>query len=146
MVSASMRRAKCSGFQPQALLHVAAIHRSPPCKPSPGSRSRPSAQRCRTPFALVVPVASTAGAPAPAALPAAATAASSASSSSATVAGTASAVLASVRGRPHEGEVDVDGLVEELGVVGAVDSGAGLLEGGVLDECVALWSGGEAGR
>lgn len=43
-----------------------------------------------------------------------------------------------IGGRAHEGEVDVDGLVEKLGVVGAVDGGAGLLEGGVFDEGVAL--------
>lgn len=86
---------------------------------------------------LIVPITSAARAPAPTALPTTATA--TATSSPATVAGAAGAVLACVRGRAHEGEVDVDGLVEELGVVGAVDGGAGLLEGGVLDECVALF-------
>lgn len=34
----------------------------------------------------------------------------------------------------------MDGLVEQLGVVGAVDGGAGFLEGGVFYEGVALLS------
>lgn len=63
--------------------------------------------------------------------------AAAASSPAATSATPAAAALASRRGA-HESEVDLDGLFEQLGVVGAVDSGAGLLEGGVLDQRIAL--------
>lgn len=83
---------------------------------------------------LVIPIPSpTDRAPAATPLPAVAAAAAAASTA-------IRAALAGVRGRAHEGKVDIDGLVEELGVVGAIDGGAGLLEGGILDECVALWS------
>lgn len=42
--------------------------------------------------------------------------------------------------RAHEGEVDLDGLVEQLGLVGAFYGGACLGKGCVLDKCVALTS------
>lgn len=48
------------------------------------------------------------------------------------------AVLAGIRRGPHKGKVDVDGLVEQLGVVGAVDGGASFLKRGVLDQRVTL--------
>ena len=38
-----------------------------------------------------------------------------------------------------ENEVNCDGLVEELGVVGSVDCGAGFVQGWVFDECVTLF-------
>lgn len=41
--------------------------------------------------------------------------------------------------RTHKGKVDLHRLVEELGLVGAVDGGAGFLEGRVLDQRVALF-------
>lgn len=44
-------------------------------------------------------------------------------------------------GRTDEGEVDVDGLVEEFCLVRRVDCGAGFAEGRVLDEGVALFGG-----
>lgn len=43
------------------------------------------------------------------------------------------------RRRPHKCEVALDGLVEELGVVGLGDGFAGFGEGGVFDQCVALF-------
>lgn len=64
-------------------------------------------------------------------------AAAAASSPAATGTTAAAPALASRRGA-HEGEVDLDGLLEQLSVVGAVDSGTGLLEGGVLDQRIAL--------
>lgn len=42
--------------------------------------------------------------------------------------------------RSHKSKVDVDGLVQELGLVGAIDSGTGLGQRCVLDESIALWS------
>lgn len=45
------------------------------------------------------------------------------------------------RRRPDEGKVDVDGLLEQLGLVRAVDGGPRLLKGGVLDQRVALYLG-----
>jgi hypothetical protein len=50
---------------------------------------------------------------------------------------TAALVVLSRR-RPHEGKVDLDGLFEELGLVGAVDGGAGFGERVVLYQGVAL--------
>lgn len=43
----------------------------------------------------------------------------------------------------HKGKVDLDSLVEELGLVGAIDGGAGLFEGRILNQCVTLlrWPG-----
>lgn len=103
-------------------------------------------EAARTPhlldFVLVVPrvavpvPAPGAGAPAPAAV---APPAPSAASSADAPARAAAVVLAAGVGRgPHEGEVDLDGLVEQLGLVGAVDGGAGLGERGVFDQRVAL--------
>lgn len=43
--------------------------------------------------------------------------------------------------RPDEREVGVNSLLVELGTVGSVDGGLGLLKGFVLDEGVALWGG-----
>ena len=40
--------------------------------------------------------------------------------------------------RPHESKVDGDLLLEELFAIGALDGCLGLVEGGVLDEDVAL--------
>lgn len=40
--------------------------------------------------------------------------------------------------RSHECKVDADGLVEQLGVVGALDGGFGFALGGEFDERVAL--------
>ena len=44
------------------------------------------------------------------------------------------------RRRPHKRKVDLHGLVEQLRVVRAIDGRAGLFEGRVLDESVALES------
>lgn len=86
---------------------------------------------------VAVAVAPCPGAPAPAAVAPAASA--SAASPSDAPARAAAVVLAAGVGRgPHEGEVDLDGLVEQLGLVGAVDGGAGLGERGVFDQRVAL--------
>ena len=52
--------------------------------------------------------------------------------------GTGAAGIPLARRRAHKGKVDVHGLVQQLGAVGAVDGGAGLLEGRVLDQRVAL--------
>lgn len=41
--------------------------------------------------------------------------------------------------RPDEGEIHVDGLLEQFRIVRAVNSGSRILEGGVLDESVALY-------
>lgn len=92
-------------------------------------------------FFLVIPTiaiatrapASTAPAP-----PTAATTWCAAADAAAVARASAAAFGAGVGRRAHKGEVNVDGLVEELGVVGAVDGGAGLVEGGVLDKRVAL--------
>lgn len=47
--------------------------------------------------------------------------------------------LASLGGRgPDKSEVDGEGLVEQLGVVHAVDGGFGFFLGGEFDECVTL--------
>lgn len=91
-----------------------------------------SLDHCR----LVIPVsiASTGRAPAPAAIPSP----SNATDARATTAATTAAVVGVLWRRAYKGKVDVDGLVEQLGVVGAVDGGAGFLEGGVFDESVAL--------
>lgn len=51
------------------------------------------------------------------------------------------AILAGIGRRPHKGKVDVNGLVEQFGVVGTVDGGAGFLEGWVLNQCVTLDKG-----
>lgn len=84
---------------------------------------------------LVVPrvaIPASPGTPAPAAV-------APPASASDTTAGAATAVLAASVGRwPHECEVDLDGLVKQLGLVGAVDGCAGLGEGGVFNQCVAL--------
>lgn len=47
-------------------------------------------------------------------------------------------VVALARRGSHESEINIDRLVEELGLVGAVDSGACLLQRRVLNESVAL--------
>lgn len=65
----------------------------------------------------------------------AAAAAASASTCTATAAGLA-------RGWSHKGKVDLDSLVEELRLVGAIDGGAGLFEGRILNQCVALLGSG----
>ncbi len=51
---------------------------------------------------------------------------------------TGAAGIPLARRRAHKGKVDVHGLVQQLGAVGAVDGRAGLLEGRVLDQRVAL--------
>lgn len=48
-------------------------------------------------------------------------------------------VAAFARRGSHKRKVDVDGLVQELGLVGAVNGRARLREGRVFDQCVALW-------
>lgn len=78
-----------------------------------------------------------AAAAAAAATPAAAAVLGSRTGSAAVAAAAAAAALTAGRGA-DEGEVDVNGLVEELGLMGRVDGGAGLGKGGVLDKCVAL--------
>lgn len=84
---------------------------------------------------VAVPIPPGAGAPAPAAV----APPSTSSPASDAPARAAAVVLAAGVGRgPHEGEVDLNGLVEQLGLVGAVDGGAGLGERGVFDQCVAL--------
>lgn len=86
-----------------------------------------------------VAVPSGPGAPAAAAVAPAASAPAAASDAPAPA---ATAVLSAGVGRgTHKCEVDLDGLVEQLGLVGAVDGGAGLGKGGVLDQRVALLSG-----
>lgn len=82
-------------------------------------------------IAIAIAVPSTARAPAPAALtPSTTTAASSTGPLS---------TLSPCAGRwAHKGEVDIDGLVEKLGLVCAIDGGAGFLEGIEFDESIAL--------
>lgn len=124
---------------PLPLLYIS-IHRKNACKiiHRPGGRIYvdPTTGLCPHSdmffHSLVVPIPSD-RAPAATPLPAIAAAAAAATS------GAVRAALASVWWRAHKGEVDVDGLVEELGVVGAVDGGTCLLKGGILDKCVALW-------
>lgn len=48
------------------------------------------------------------------------------------------APAALARRRSHKGKVHRDGLVQQLGLVGAVNRGPRLLQRGVLDQCVAL--------
>lgn len=75
------------------------------------------------------------------AAPAAAPAATAVEGATAGVARAAVVVAVVLAGRgAYEGEVDGDGLLEELGLVGVVDGGAGFVEGGVLDQSVALES------
>lgn len=86
---------------------------------------------------LVVPrvaVPASPRAPAPAAV------APPASPSDTTACATTAVLAASVGRWAHECEVDLDGLVKQLGLVGAVDGCAGLGERGVFDQCVALLS------
>lgn len=89
---------------------------------------------------IPIPIPSTTAAAAAARTPAPTAAATptttTTSSSSATT--VAARALACVWWRPHKGKVNVDGLVEELGLVGAVDGGAGFLEGIVFNESVTL--------
>lgn len=85
---------------------------------------------------VAVPVPPRTGAPAPAAV--APPSPASASSPDAPARAAAVVLAAGVGRGPHEGEVDLDGLVEQLGLVGAVDGGAGLGERGVFDQRVAL--------
>jgi len=90
------------------------------------------------PVAPVAPVAPRVAVPASPGAPATAAVAPRAAPSDAP-ARAAAAVLATGVGRgPHKREVDLDGLVQQLGLMGAVDGCAGLGERGVLDQCVAL--------
>jgi hypothetical protein len=110
-----------------------------PPRPSSAGLTGGDVEAARTPLVLDVvlvvagvAVAASPGAPATAAM---------AAPAPDTAAGASTAVLAAGVGRgPHKGEVDLDGLVEQLGLVCAVDGGAGLCEGGVLDQRVALLS------
>ena len=71
--------------------------------------------------------------------PVAVWAAAAATAASAAV-GLATSPATLARRGPDESEVDEDGLLEKLGIMGAIDGSAGLLEGGVFDESVALES------
>lgn len=89
----------------------------------------------------VIPAASRAGTPAPAAAAALAAVARTAGNTTTTATTTTRAGPRGVslaRRRAHKGKVDAHRLVQQLGAVGAVDGGAGLLERRVLDQRVAL--------
>lgn len=86
---------------------------------------------CHLTIPIPIPIPSTGRAPASTAVP-------PRTAANAIAAARPAAVFAGVGRRSHKGEVDVDGLVEQLGVIGAVDGSAGFLEGWEFDECVSL--------
>lgn len=78
-------------------------------------------------------------APAPARGPLLLTSAGAAPAAAASIAVPVPVPVAALAGRgTHKGEINLDGLVEQLGVVCAVDGRTGFLEGCVLDESVSL--------
>lgn len=116
----------------------------PATKACSAGRPRGDVEAARMPLlldvVLVIPrvaIPASPGAPAPAAVAPAA----SASASDAPARTTAAVLSAGVGRGTHKCEVDLDGLVEQLSLVGAVDGSAGLGKGGVLDQRVALLSG-----
>lgn len=92
------------------------------------------AVRCQPPLLIIPTIAIPTGswASTPTACPAS-TANTSAATASSSPAVAWAALAPRVGGRAYESKVDVDGLVEQFGVVGTIDSGAGLVKGRVFD-------------